>query len=77
MFDVSLRDKGFTNVHTFQAMSYEDFKAWFAIMEGKELTPVLSLYSNKTDPSCKQYNSSHEPLMLTRLPFSYPIRIFL
>lgn len=51
VFDVSLRDKGFNNVHTYQATSYEEYKAWFAIMEGKELTPVMSTYSNKTEPS--------------------------
>ena len=50
VFDVSVRDKNYTNVHSYQALSYEDYKAWFAIMEGKELTPVLSSYSIKTDP---------------------------
>ena len=33
-------DKGYTNVHTYQAMSSEDFRAWFLVLEGKELTPV-------------------------------------
>lgn len=50
VFDVFLRDKSLNNVHTFQAMSYDDYKAWFAIMDGKELTPVLSNYSVKSDP---------------------------
>lgn len=50
VFDVSLRDKSVNNVYTFQAMSYDDHKAWFAIMDGKELTPVLSNYSVKSDP---------------------------
>ena len=40
VFDVSLKEKNLNSVYTFQAMSYEDYKAWFAIMEGKELTPV-------------------------------------
>ena len=50
IFDVSLRDKTYTNVHTYQSLSYDDYKAWFAVLEGKELTPVLSSYSIKTDP---------------------------
>ncbi len=52
MFEVSLKDKNCTNVYTYQALSYDDYKAWFAIMEGKELTPVLSTYSIKSDPIC-------------------------
>ena len=60
VFEISLKDKGFTNVHTYQAPSYEDYKSWFAIMEGKELTPVLSLYSNKTDPVCKFKNKNKQ-----------------
>lgn len=51
VFDVSLRDKSVNNIYTFQAMSYDDHKAWFSIMEGKELTPVLSNYSVKSDPA--------------------------
>ena len=50
VFEVAVRDKNYTNVHTYQACSYDDYKAWFAVMEGKELTPVLSSYSIKTDP---------------------------
>lgn len=40
MFDISLRDKSYSSVHTYQALSYEDYKAWFAVMDGKEMTPV-------------------------------------
>lgn len=50
VFDLTLRDKGSTYVNTYQALSYDDYKAWFAIMEGKELTPVSTAYSSKTDP---------------------------
>lgn len=53
VFDVSLRDKNSTTVYTYQAVSYDEYKAWFAIMEGKELTPVSS-YPVKTDPVCKR-----------------------
>jgi hypothetical protein len=52
VFEISLKDKNCTNVYTYQALSYDDYKTWFAIMEGKELTPVLSTYSIKTDPIC-------------------------
>ncbi|CAF0705805.1 unnamed protein product [Brachionus calyciflorus] len=50
VFDVSLRDKSYSNIHTYQAISYDDYKAWFAVMDGKELTPVLSNFSIKSDP---------------------------
>jgi len=50
VFDVSLRDKNVNSIYTFQAMSQDDHKAWFAILDGKELTPVLSNYSVKSDP---------------------------
>lgn len=51
VFDVSLKEnKSVNSIYTFQAMSYDDYKAWFAIMDGKELTPVLSNYSVKSDP---------------------------
>ncbi len=40
VFDVSLRDKSLNSVYTMQAMSHDDYKAWFAILDGKELTPV-------------------------------------
>lgn len=45
VFDLTIRDRGSTYVNTYQALSYDDYKAWFAIMEGKELTPVNVLSS--------------------------------
>ncbi len=40
-FDLSLEsDKGYKNVHTYQAMSIEDYRTWFVALEGKDLTPV-------------------------------------
>jgi len=40
-FDLTLRDKqDNANVYTYQALSQDDYKAWFAVMEGKQLTPV-------------------------------------
>ena len=52
MFDVSLKEKSYSNIHTYQALTYDDYKAWFAVMEGKELTPVLSpSYSLRSDPT--------------------------
>ena len=44
VFDLTIREKGSTFVYTYQALSYDDYKAWFAIMEGKELTPVYHYY---------------------------------
>src|SRR5579883_2153287 len=31
VFDLTLRDKASTYVYTYQALSYDDYKAWFAI----------------------------------------------